>query len=140
MADTSRPRAQGAWAPRHGWQRTVGVASLIAVLVLLSGCGPAIVAWSNTTTVIVAQSDEHLAARASWDGQRITGYVRNKDRERIPCIRVEVSLLDRRGKRLSTVSATNPDGIAPGDRWELAIADASAPGATKMRLRTLRAC
>jgi hypothetical protein len=90
--------------------------------------------------VIVQQSDDHLAVRSSWDGQRITGSVRTRDRERIPCILVELSLLDGRGKSLRTVSATNSDGIAPGDRWDFVITDASAPGATNMRRRTLRAC
>jgi hypothetical protein len=88
----------------------------------------------------VQQTDDHLAVRSSWDGQRITGSVRNRDRERIPCVRVEISLLDGQGRSVSTVSATNADGIAPGDRWDFMIADASAPGATSMHLRTLRVC
>jgi len=34
----------------------------------------------------------------------------------------------------------DPDGPEPRDRWDFAIADVSAPGATTMRLRPLRAC
>jgi hypothetical protein len=71
---------------------------------------------------------------SQWNGQTITGTVKNLSNNRISFISVEFELINDRYMVLQTVSATGNEGIEPNGKWDFEI-QASAIGARSMRLK-----
>jgi hypothetical protein len=115
-------------AERRGWVPAFGAASLLAMTVLAASCARPVA------------SAHSLDEQSTWNGQRITGQVKNNGPSKVACVVVEYALVNNQGGRLQTVSARKPDGLAPRDTWDFAINGASAAGATRASLTRLGPC
>ncbi len=71
---------------------------------------------------------------SQWNGQTITGTVKNLNDTHISFVSVEFDLVDDKYHVLQTVSASNDKGIEPKGEWGFEI-PASAAGARSTRLK-----
>jgi hypothetical protein len=80
--DRDPVQMRSAWARRSPWYRGLAAASPIAILTLISGCETLVVTEGDGYRV-VSDGSTYLASRSTWDGNRITGQLQNKGRERV---------------------------------------------------------